>query len=448
MKKRYSVAICTLLIASMLASCTENPNYNSSSGTTSTGDTGNTSASASSTVRFMWWGGETRHKATVEAMDLFMENNQDIKVEYEYGGWDGYFDKLLTQLAGNNAPDVVQMSYTNVGEYVVRDQLAPLDPYVESGVLSVDKLNEDLLNVYNIDEHLYAIPAGVNVQLLYYNKDMFTEYGIAEPTNEMRMEEVYDLARELTNKARENGRDDIWGMSAYRGAFDVNFQRMLIDFGGQLWSDDLKTAAFNSPEGVEALEYTTLPLVEGFAPPVEVTVSNPQGITDFTAGRVGMVIDNATSAMGFKETADFEIGMTLSPFGNNKNVMWYQASQVYVITKQSQAPEAAAKVVDYMVNDEEAAQILGFERGIPANSDILATSGEGKDEFEQLELELVNSAAQYTGDGDPMPFPPGYLEIHTEFERLQEAYTYGEMSAEEMLTELESFANKTIAKFN
>ena len=51
-------------------------------------------------------------------------------------------------------------------------------------------------------------------------------------------------------------------------------------------------------------------------------------------------------------------------------------------------------------------------------------------------------------DGVPMPFPPGYLEIHTEFERIQESYFYGQQTAEEALAELEDFANKTISKFN
>lgn len=405
------------------------------------------SAGADTDLRFMWWGGETRHKATVEAVDAYMANNPGVQIEYEYGGWSGYFDKLLTQLAGRNAPDVVQLSYTNVGEYVVRDQLFALDEYVESGVLNTDKINQTLLDTYKIGGELYAIPAGVNVQFLYYNKDMFDEYGIDYPTSGMTMDEVYQVAADITAAARAKGVEDVWGMQAYLGAFDVNFQRMLIDFGGALWTDDLTQAAFNTPEGIATMEYIKKPYDEGFAVPPEVRAGNPDGVSCFELQQVAMVIDNATSTAGFDAVGDFELGLELAPFGNNKKVTWYQASQVFTITNQSKAPEEAAKLINYLVNDPDAGKTLAFERGIPVNDDIRAASSEGKSEVEQKQLALVNSAAEYMGDGAPMAFPAGYLEIHTEYERLQEAYFYGQKTAEEVLSELESFANMTIGKF-
>jgi len=399
------------------------------------------------TLRFMWWGGETRHKATVAAMELYMKNNPGVKVECEYSGWDGYFDKLLTQLAGNNAPDIVQMSYTNVGEYVVRGQLQPLDEYMTSGVLNTDKLNKTLLSTYNIDGSYYAVPAGINTLLLYYNKTMLDELGIEYPATGMTMDQYMDKARAITDAARAKGKDDVWGMAMYGGQFDIEFQRTLIDNGGQMWSDDLSKANFNTAEGLATLKYLNLPLEEGFAPPPEVTASNPQGVDDFASGRVGMIITNATSAAGYASTAQFEMGMALAPFGNNKKVIWYQASQVFTVTKQSKNPAESAKVINFMVNDAEAGKLLAFERGIPANEDIRAASAEGKTDIEKLQLQLVSDAGQYTGDGVPMPFPAGYLEVHTEYTRLREAYIYGQATAEQTLIDLESFANKTIAKF-
>lgn len=456
MKKKWiSLALCSAMLLSALSGCSnssttssEGSSTESSTSSASEQNTSSDNGASDATLRFMWWGGETRHKATVEAMDLFMEKNPGIKVEYEYGGFSGYFDKLLTQMAGNNAPDVVQLSYTNVIEYVTRNQLEPLSSYIDEGILNVDKINETLLDTYKIDEDYYAIPSGINVQLLFYNKTMFDDLSVEYPTSGMTFDEVYAKAKEITDAARAQGKTDIWGISAYSNAFDVNFQRILIDFGGQLWTDDLSAAAFNSPEGIAAMEYIKQPLTDEIAPPPEITVSNPDGVTDFALGRVGMYIDNATSTAGFAAIGDFELGLELAPFGNNHNVTWYQASQVYSITNQSEHPDIAAQIIDYLVNDKEAGKILAFERGIPVNDDIRATSGEGMSEIEQKQLELVNGAAEYMDDGVPMPFPPGYLEIHTEFERIQESYFYGQQTAEEALAELEDFANKTISKFN
>ena len=61
------------------------------------------------TLRFSWWGSDVRHKATLEAIDLYMKQNPNVKIEAEYGGVDGYQDKLSTQLGGGTAPDLIQV---------------------------------------------------------------------------------------------------------------------------------------------------------------------------------------------------------------------------------------------------------------------------------------------------------------------------------------------------
>lgn len=453
-KKWLAISLCASMLVSVTAGCSGSsasstaPAASSQKVSTSTPQSSAVSPTTEeASLRFMWWGGESRHKATVEALDLYMKNNPGVKIEYEYGGWDGYFDKLLTQLAGNNAPDIVQLSYTNVSEYVVRNQLEPLNDYIDKGILDVSHLNATLLETYNIDGNYYGIPSGVNVQLLYYNQTLFDEYGIEYPASGMTMDEYYAKAKEFTEAARAAGKEDVWGMELYGRAFDVDFQRMVIDEGGQYWTDDLSAPTFNSPEGIKALEYAKKPLDEGFAVPMEVTVSNPSGVTNFVLGNCAMVIDNATSAAGFAATIDFDMGMELAPFGNNKKVTWYQASQVFTITEQSEYPEIAADIIDYIVNDPEAGEILAFERGIPVNDEIRAAAMEGASDVEVKELTLVNGAAEHTGDGVPMPFPPGYLEINTEFGRLREIYLYNQATAEQTMSDLETFAIKTMSKF-
>ncbi len=60
------------------------------------------------TLRFMWWGGDARHKATLQVIDQYMSIHPNVKIEAEYGGYDGYFEKLTAQLAGGTAADIMQ----------------------------------------------------------------------------------------------------------------------------------------------------------------------------------------------------------------------------------------------------------------------------------------------------------------------------------------------------
>ena len=78
------------------------------------------------TIRFTWWGGDARQKATQKVIDAFHAENPNITVVGEYGDWNGYWDKLATQVAANDAPDIIQMDEKYVREYGDRGALLDL----------------------------------------------------------------------------------------------------------------------------------------------------------------------------------------------------------------------------------------------------------------------------------------------------------------------------------
>ena len=63
------------------------------------------------TLRFSWWGADTRHQATLAAMELYSQRNPNVKIEGEYGAFSTFYQKLLTQLAGRTAPDIISVDY-------------------------------------------------------------------------------------------------------------------------------------------------------------------------------------------------------------------------------------------------------------------------------------------------------------------------------------------------
>lgn len=259
MKKQISALLSIVLVVMSLAACQaqkektpaaaeQKPAEQAQTKTPETPTTAPEKTALEGSLRFMWWGGESRHKATVEAVDAFIKKNPGLNVAYEYSGFSGYFDKLLTQMAGNNAPDLVQLSYTAVNEYIVRGQLQPLNEYIDNGTLDISQLDRTLLDTYKVDGKYYAIPTGVNTLFLFYNKTLFDKFGIAYPTTGMTMDEVYAKAKEFTEAARAAGEQNVWGITPTTGGFETIFQRNIIDLGGQLWKDDLSAAAFHDAQ--------------------------------------------------------------------------------------------------------------------------------------------------------------------------------------------------------
>ncbi|MGL5700266.1 MAG: ABC transporter substrate-binding protein, partial [Kluyvera sp.] len=41
-------------------------------------------------LRMSWWGGNSRHQATLKALELFKQKYPNIKVKAEYTGWEGH----------------------------------------------------------------------------------------------------------------------------------------------------------------------------------------------------------------------------------------------------------------------------------------------------------------------------------------------------------------------
>ena len=111
MKKRFvSVALVAALAAGTLAGCgssSSGDNTQAAAGGETAGKGG--SSDENITLRFAWWGGDERNEATLKVIEQFEAAHPNITIEAEYGGSDGYHDRLATQLASGTAADIVQV---------------------------------------------------------------------------------------------------------------------------------------------------------------------------------------------------------------------------------------------------------------------------------------------------------------------------------------------------
>lgn len=98
--------------------------------------------SGNASLQFAWWGSTERHNKTQAALRAFQKEHPGIKVTTQFSGWDGYWEKLATQTAGGNAPDVIQIDYSYIGEYARRGSLLALDS-LSGDVLDLSEFDED-----------------------------------------------------------------------------------------------------------------------------------------------------------------------------------------------------------------------------------------------------------------------------------------------------------------
>lgn len=65
-------------------------------------------AQDSADLRMMWWGSQPRAERTFAVIEKFEEANPGSTIRGETVGWADYWTRLATQVAGRNAPDLIQ----------------------------------------------------------------------------------------------------------------------------------------------------------------------------------------------------------------------------------------------------------------------------------------------------------------------------------------------------
>ncbi len=196
-KSRWLALLSALLvIAFVLSACAVPPPP--ASGTQS-----NQAASSSGPVTITWalWGSPEEVASHKIVADAFMKEHPEIKIEIWSQPWGDYFTKIKTLWASGDAkaiPDVAFLWPTP--SYAAQGVLENLDPYIEKSGYKLDDYWPGLLESAQFNGHVYGFPRDIEVNVLYYNKDIFKEAGVDLPTDQWTWDDLVAAAEKLTKK--------------------------------------------------------------------------------------------------------------------------------------------------------------------------------------------------------------------------------------------------------
>src|SRR5690606_19374875 len=128
-------------------------------------------------IRATWWGGDSENQALNAALDRFTEAG-GVEVARETQAWDGYWDRLATQTAGRNAPDLIMQAGSQIPDYAGRGALLDLN---EVDGLASDVVDEGLQDFGAVDGELYGVVAAANAMGLVTNDELLADAGVSLP---------------------------------------------------------------------------------------------------------------------------------------------------------------------------------------------------------------------------------------------------------------------------
>ncbi len=385
-------------------------------------------ASEEITLRVSWWGSQSRHDLTQQALELYMKNNPNVKVEAEFTDWSGYWDKLATQAAGGELPDVIQMDYSYLSQYASSKQLADLNGYLESGVIERSDISDSIIESGTVDGSCYAISLGSTAPMVLYDKATAEAAGVTIPLHPT-MQEYYDICQEIYDKTE---------VPAYYESGMTTIQYNARAMGRNIFADlaaGEEDAARKHFEWVE--KFATAP----FCIPADIlSEKNPQvvdsmPINDLSTWNV-FSFSNAFLSIYNACGGERELGAFMYPMDEAAGAepMYLKPAMFFTITETSEYKDEAAKFINWFVNSEEANEILKGERGVPANSKVAEMVKGLVSDTEKIAYDYVAEVNKIATPVDP-PNPAGYSEVETKLMALVEDIRYGNKTGEEAAAE-------------
>ncbi|MGH4050127.1 MAG: ABC transporter substrate-binding protein [Clostridium sp.] len=315
-------------------------------------------------IRFAWWGDQIRHDATNKALTLFEQKNPNIKVIREPSGFAGFHDKLTTQIAAGTEPDLFQFANDKyLGDFVSAGRLVSIDEFVGKEI-NIDNISSSVLSAGQIKGKQYCIPTAINSRVVLFNKKMFDNAKVPYPKNDWTWEDFYNISKKLVA-----GNPGKYAISDFTLTDDLIIYS--IQKGAIFVDKDLKVNAEKQLK--QGLELGMKLRTEKLAPPIDISIiENTQQNNTFVTGKSAMKIDATAAADGYAVSLKDkgEVGIVLLPDSSTSNPSGEAliGTNPLAIGRSSENKQAAAKLLDFMINDQDAAKILRTVRGVPTSS--------------------------------------------------------------------------------
>ena len=430
-KKQVLATLCAgMMVASVATGCGSAADSAADSTAASTDSTdASTEASSASTtadgktqLNILWWGSQTRHELTTQMLEKFQEENPDIEVVMDYSDWDGYWTKLPAQVAGGQTPDVFQMDYAKLAQYVENGVMAPLDDYVADGSLDLSNVAQRVIDSGSIDGKLYAVSTGTNAPVMLYRKDILDDLGIEMPMNPT-MSEYTDISKKVYEAT---GLRDTFVTSC--SADNLRFR--LRNYGMNLYNDDASALGFDDPKYIVDMWQLALDSQnEGWG----LMIGEETATTAFDS----MVMDswsryqNSNELQAYRDATGKDISMVMIPNTDDAtaSATYLKPAMFWCVAADSDVKDAAVRFINYFANDTSCYDIVGIERAVPISSEMREYVAPTLDEVGKQVVEFVDYVSQPNMASPLMnPDPAKHSEISDLLSQYSDQVRYGEIT--------------------
>lgn len=387
------------------------------------------------------WGDAKRADLYRTALERFSARHGGLRSDLQFADLKPYLERLTTSAAARDLPDVLWMRDTHIGRYGSAGALLDLRPYLGSAI-DVTGIGEVAVADGTVADGVYALPTHYTGQAVLTDRERLDRRGVdfAQVTS---WSALADAARENVDPGA-----GVYGVADPTvGTTHRHLEAWIRQRGEELFAegDDI---GFTAETVSEWYEYWRRLRADGTTAPADVQIeSEASGWTNdlITTGRAAIRLassNHLTIAQGLTPTP---LGLFSMPADPDATPDWWFFPPILVsVAATAGAPEVAAQLVDYFLNDAEAGAITKVNQGAPSSSTVREAVVDTLAPAERAFVEQISREQQ--NPRRPFPVrPQGSEGFNTVLTRTGQEIAYGQTSITDAVAALIEAAPSTLA---
>lgn len=320
------------------------------------------------TLNLSWWGNDARSAIMTTVLGMFEKKYPNIAVVTQpVGAPDDLFNRLSTDFASGTAPDVFALGGSKPQDYGASGSLLDLSTVEKQ--LDTSAFSDTALRSSTVDGTVYGVPTGGNAIGLLVNEDLFAKAGVALPGDSWTWDDFITAANTISAKAG----DGVVGL-------DLRVQDILGTYVAQtnklgIYTDEGALAV--KADVIQGWYEKEQKLVKGGGLPDPSVIVQHWNVTPdqtlFGTGKAAMSFAYSNQIGAYAAgLGDAKVEIVAPPTDTKTTGVSVLPSQYWGIASTTKHPAQAALLVNYLVNDKDAAKVILADRGLPFNSEILS----------------------------------------------------------------------------
>ncbi|KQZ86131.1 hypothetical protein ASD56_07685 [Microbacterium sp. Root166] len=301
-------------------------------------------------------------EAVAAIVDEWNAENPDVQVEIVQAGWDGIYDKLITQFTGGTAPDIIHFEAASIVPFAEDGYLADISDLVDPELQG--DISEGIWESVTVEDQVIGYPSTMQSYMVFANTDLLEAAGVEVPTGEtMSWDELQQIAQATTTGGT-------YGLGWGLGSPTAAMMSLSLGFGGGYFEGSGEDATIEVgenelavPERIHEMAYTDMSL-----DPTSLTQSGSDVLASFYGGTIAMTVQGSFQATNIANDAPEGFNWTvLPPLEGSEGAMQAANPQTYSINIDSEYVEESADFMNFFMSADNLASVAFADALIPSS---------------------------------------------------------------------------------